>query len=97
MKLKDEIKDEILTILLEQMKEYDSPWVNAEVLRLVLEEHGKKLTKEALSLEVGRLGKDGYVEIKSLDSDLLVKGFIVRLTIPGRNLWRYGVSSLTGL
>jgi hypothetical protein len=71
------------------------PWINSEVLRDRLRERGLSISREALSAEIERLTKQGYLDLQSVDSESLARGYITRLTIPGRNKWVYG-HSLTG-
>ena|SRR5665213_3251601 len=84
----------ILTLLFAQLRA-QSPWINSEELRDRLRESGVEISKEILSAEIQRLTKQGYLELQSVDSTSLARGYITRLTVPGRNKWVHG-HSLTG-
>jgi hypothetical protein len=84
----------IIAILLEQFRER-SPWINSAELRERLYDAGLNLSIEKLSEEIKRLTSAGYLELQPVDPRALGRGFITRLTVPGRNLWVHG-RSLTG-
>ncbi len=84
----------IITVLLAQLRE-QNPWINSEELRYRLREEGLDVSKEMLSNEIEHLTKQGYLELQTVDNASLARGYITRLTIPGRNKWVHG-HSLTG-
>jgi hypothetical protein len=85
----------IMTILFSQFRE-QSPWLTADDLRYRLKETGAgDVSIDALSREIENLKRQGYLEFRAVDPASLSRGFITRLTVPGRNLWVHG-HSLTG-
>lgn len=89
-----DIDQKILNILFSQFRE-QSPWLTGDDLRYRLREVGLDMTIEALSREIERLHHGGYLEVRPVDARALGRGFIARLTVPGRNKWVHG-HSLTG-
>jgi hypothetical protein len=85
----------IMTILFSQFRE-QSPWLTADDLRYRLKEGGAgDVSIDILSREIESLKRQGYLELRAVDPALPSRGFITRLTVPGRNLWVHG-HSLTG-
>jgi hypothetical protein len=85
------IDQKILTLLFARLKE-QTPWITGEELRQLLKENGVAVTKETLSSEIEGLTRSGYLELRPVDEGNLGRGYITRLTIPGRNLWVHGRS-----
>ncbi len=84
----------ILSVLLTQLRD-QRPWVTADELRQLLKESGIDLSKEMLSQSIEQLTKEGYLEIRAVDPMSLGRGFITRLTVPGKNKFVHS-RSLTG-
>lgn len=84
----------ILTLLQNQLQ-LQSPWVSAEELREQLRDYGVIAPMEEISREIEQLTRKGFLELRTVDSVSLSRGYIVRLTVAGRNRWVHG-RSLTG-
>jgi hypothetical protein len=88
------IRDEILASLLRLFKGSETPWMTDDELQLMLTKGNKAPRKEALYSSIAALKDDGYVEVKSISHSSLERGFIVRLSVQGRNMYVHGKASL---
>ena len=88
------MRDEILTSLLRLFRGSDTPWVTDDELQMILRKNGKPPSREVLYSSVEELRNQGFVEVQSIGSGSLKRGFIVRLSVQGRNLYVHGRPSL---
>ncbi len=91
------MQDQILAILFRLFKESGSPWITTEELRFLLSEQGSSVAKEEIATTIQKLEKKGYIEVKSVASNSLDRGFIARLSMQGRNILVHETPSLTGI
>ena len=89
------LREHILDILLNQLREVH-PWLIAEALRETLSDSGQPVSREAVTKELLRLEREGYVEIDRVDPEAIERGYVARLSLRGRNKIVHGKWSLTG-